>query len=633
MSDREKAVSVEKASDLGAQERLLGEWGIAALLILFTIFAVAPYFHPGYFWGAHDARHDVYFILEYDQGVRQGNWLVRWCPDFAFGQGYPFFIVYGPLATFIGELFHHFLNFSLTWSVKSVFVIAVIGAALSMYLFVKSWAGKTAGFLAALVYVYIPYHLLDMFVRAALAETLSFLFLPLVLWAMRENVVRPRWKSIVIGAFAYGGLMITSNLVSLLFTPILVLYILMVILIQANREMPFRDMSGESAFPFVGELLHLAAAPAISLLLGLGLSAFFWIPAITEFKYVSTKQWYGGYYDFHHSFTYWHQLFSPHWGFGISEPGPDDDLSFQLGIVPLLLLSFAIYGWSKLKGEKKWHVGFFLAVSIVAAYLTLGASAWAWDHVPGVRFAQFPWRYLILTTLAVPPTAAALTEWMGQSQKRRWALTLFMAGIVIVASAPYLHVEIVKPPKGSGTLEGLMRFESTADEMTGVSYVAKKVPKWSPLAEVYVLGKKVTTKVIYSDIPPAGRTGPALGVHSLEMGTNYEKVWYWAKDDYQRINFFFEYFPGWTAYILDPKTGEVQKVIRLTEKNAMDPYGRMSVPVIKGAHILLLKFERTPIRKTADTISLATLGFIAASAVVALVLSLGNRRKKATGNG
>ncbi len=575
---------------------------------MLTGFAIAPFMRPGYFWGAHDARHDVYFLLEYDRAVQEGKWLVHWCPDFAFGQGYPFFLVYGPLATFLAEIFHHFAGFSLTGSVKAVFALAAIGSALSMYFFVRAWAGERAAFVAGLLYLYVPYHLVDLYVRAAMAESLSFVFMPLVLWGALEAVRRPGWKPVVGGALAYAALMVTRNLVVVLFTPLLAAYLALVILLHMNEEMPFRELSRESVFPLLGEAIHLAIPPALMLLLGLGLSAFFWLPALTEFKYVNTRQWYGGYYDFHNSFIYWHQLFSPHWGYGISIPGPDDDLSFQLGIVPFALSAASLYLLRRMDGWRRWIVGFFLVAVAAAAFLTLGASAWAWEHVPGVRFAQFPWRYLILTTLAMPPAAAGLLALRKAPEEARgWAVALLLGGLALVGSAPYLRVEIVPPPKDSGTLAGLMRFQRTADEMTGVSIAAKEVPRWSPLAALYVEGKDVTTKVNYGAIPPAGRKGPVLGVHSLAMGTDYEEVWYWAADDYQRIQFFFEYFPGWTAYILDPKTKQVQKVIRLTFDDVADPYGRISVPVPAGEHILLLKFEDTPVRRAGKIVTLVTI--------------------------
>ena len=42
------------------------------LALALTSFAVAPFLLPGYFWGANDARHHVYFLFEYDRLVQDG---------------------------------------------------------------------------------------------------------------------------------------------------------------------------------------------------------------------------------------------------------------------------------------------------------------------------------------------------------------------------------------------------------------------------------------------------------------------------------------------------------------------------------------------------------------------------------
>ena len=73
------------------------------LTIGLSIFAIAPLLQPGYFWGANDARHHVYFLFEYDRVVQDGIWWPRWSPDFAFGYGYPFFNIYGPLSHFLAD--------------------------------------------------------------------------------------------------------------------------------------------------------------------------------------------------------------------------------------------------------------------------------------------------------------------------------------------------------------------------------------------------------------------------------------------------------------------------------------------------------------------------------------------------
>ena len=53
----------------------------------------------------------------------------------------------------------------------------------------RSWAGRSAGLIAGLVYTYAPYHLLNLYVRADLAESMAFVWLPLCLSAARATVI------------------------------------------------------------------------------------------------------------------------------------------------------------------------------------------------------------------------------------------------------------------------------------------------------------------------------------------------------------------------------------------------------------------------------------------------------------
>ena len=95
------------------------------LVVLFSLFPMAPLLQPGYPWEAHDARHSVYFLFEFDRGIQEGILYPRWQPDFAFGYGYPFFNIYGPLSTSAGELFH-LLGMDFTGAVKVVFALSIV---------------------------------------------------------------------------------------------------------------------------------------------------------------------------------------------------------------------------------------------------------------------------------------------------------------------------------------------------------------------------------------------------------------------------------------------------------------------------------------------------------------------------
>ena len=156
------------------------------LVVLLSAIAAAPLLKPGYFWGAHDARHDVYFIFQYLRGIEGGDWLARWSPDFSWGYGYPFFLIYGPFTSFLGAVLVGFVGLGYTQAVEVLFAAAIIASGLAMYGYVRSWLGRNAALVAAVAYVFLPYRLVEVYVRASLAEYVALMWLPL------HPLVRPR---------------------------------------------------------------------------------------------------------------------------------------------------------------------------------------------------------------------------------------------------------------------------------------------------------------------------------------------------------------------------------------------------------------------------------------------------------
>jgi hypothetical protein len=577
------------------------------LTLLLTVFALGPLLQPGYFWGTHDARHNVYFLFEFDRSIQDGIWYPRWAPDFTFGYGYPFFNVYGPLAYYVGEVFH-LIGFDFVSSVKIVFGLSIVLSGLTMYLFVRRLMGPKAGLVAALVYVYVPYHVFDLYVRAALAESVTFVFIPLVLWGCYEAVQNPRLTNIVGLGLAYAGLMFTNNLVWLLYTLLVVpAYLIMLVLAQVNRGQPLRELSRESFFPFVANLLRISIPPLAGLLLGLGLSAIFWIPMATEFKYVRVDQWYAGRYDYRDDFVYFFQLFSPTWGFGTSSPGPGDTVSFQLGAVPFVLsvLSLAV-----LKQVKDWalrrQILFFQAVTLVAIFLLLPAAVTTWELLSPVRFAQFPWRYLTFTVLSTAVLAGSIIH---ENPKSQFSYPLLiLVTLVILGSYPYLQAEITEPAEGPVSLAGLMRFQQSADEMTGSTAWVKEIPEWSPMADNYVAGLPVESKLDQSTVPEGAAAA------ARDWSTIHEFVQYKApiRDEkhFIRLTFNLFYYPGWRAYLVQKHDRGLGIVGEVEIEPEDGPLGRISVEVPGNRRYLLLRFEDTPVRIWGKYISLVSVAIV-----------------------
>lgn len=583
------------------------------LTLLLTIFALGPLLQPGYFWGAHDARHNVYFLFEFDRSIQDGIWYPRWSPDFAFGYGYPFFNIYGPLAYYVGEVFH-LIGFDFVTSVKIVFGLSIAFSGLAMYLFVRRLMGPKAGLVAALVYVYVPYHVFDLYVRAALAESVTFVFVPLVLWGCYETVQKPRLTNIVGLGLAYAGLMFTNNAITLMYSPLVAAYLIMLVLAQVNRNQPLRELSRESFFPLIANLLRLSIPPLAGLLLGLGLSAIFWIPMATEFQYVRVDQWYAGRFDYRDDFVYFFQLFSPTWGFGTSGPGPGDTVSFQLGAVPFVLsvLSLAV-----LKQAKDWtlrrQILFFQAITLVAIFLLLPAAAKTWELLSPVRFAQFPWRYLTFTVLSTAVLAGSTIYEppkfpVSNLQPPIAYSLLILVTLVILGSYPYLRVEITEPAEGLVSLAGLMRFQQSADEMTGSTAWVKEIPEWSPMADNYIAGLPVESKLDQSTVPEGAAAA------ALEWGTTYELVQYKApirdEEHFIRLTFNLFYYPGWRAYLVQKHDRGMGIVGEVEIEPEDGPLGRITVKVPGNRRYLLLRFEDTSVRVAGKILSVLSLGTV-----------------------
>ena len=440
-ADDRRRIAEEKAAYAHVDKIPLWRDGLFWFTLALTIFALAPFLQPGYFWGANDARHHVYFLFEFDRLVQDGIWWPRWSPDFAFGYGYPFFNIYGPFSHFIGELLHHFLGLDFVAAIKAVFGISIVASAAAMYAFVRTWGGRQAAVIAALVYVYVPYHLLNLYVRANLAESMALAWLPLCLLTVRQATLLGTWPWIAATAFCYAGLMLTSNLVIVLFTPLLGVYLLVLVSLYAMPD-GTTDLSlplGVRFWPWV----RRALAPVVGLLLGLGLSAIFWLPMLLERQYVRVDQWFDGRYSFSGNFVYFYQLFRPLWGFGISQPGPDDQISFQIGAIALTLAVLGVVlTWDRL-GKVRWEMAVFIVAGLVSVFVALTWSEPLWTlPIVGtiLGFAQFPWRWFSIAALCVSILSGLILHPVLALPRRGMSLGLVtLAALVILGSYPFLQ--------------------------------------------------------------------------------------------------------------------------------------------------------------------------------------------------
>lgn len=131
------------------------------LIVILSYFAINPFFLPGFF-PMHDDTQ-VARVFEMKQALQDGQFPVRWVANLGYHYGYPIFNFYAPLAYYVGG-FMSLIGFDSLTATKIMMVIGIILSGIFMYLFAKEFWGKLGGLVSALLYLYAPYHAVDIYV-------------------------------------------------------------------------------------------------------------------------------------------------------------------------------------------------------------------------------------------------------------------------------------------------------------------------------------------------------------------------------------------------------------------------------------------------------------------------------------
>jgi hypothetical protein len=575
---------------------------ILALLLLLP--AVLPLAAPGYFFRAHDGHHSVFFLVEFDQVIREGVLWPVWAPDHAHGFGYPTWLVYAPLAYAVAEIFH-LLGAGVTDAIKLTWVLGFVGGALGMYLLARRWWGHAAALIASLAYSYAPYHLVQIYVRADLAEFMAWAWFPWAWLALAMLWDDPRPRRAALAALALGLLLLIHTVSLLIFPFVLGAYVLMRVV---------HDWRGTGQFP--ARALGWTAGAA-----GLGglLAAAFLLPGFVELRYLIQSQWTRPNYDYAQQFVYLNQFLSGFWGFNFALPGPGDGMSFQLGLMPFLgglLGTLAVFAAGRRRAAQgtseilpyRAEAALMIALTLAGIFLMTQAALPVWRALPFGHLIQFPWRLLALTMITLALLSAAGVRWLERKPPATASAYVYVAALAIVlASFPYTRPELQPVRPQDEQPVAVMEFEIAHPDMLGGTIWAARPPVAgeSPLLPEYLAGQPLQRAAILDGqgailsqksgaIESTARVQSAAGAH---------------------LRFYIYYFPGWRATV-DGQPVE----IRPEGTN-----GLIGLNVPPGEHDVRVRFGPTPVRLAGGALSIAAL------VVIVVLIAIDGRARKARG--
>ncbi|OGE25453.1 hypothetical protein A3C32_02555 [Candidatus Daviesbacteria bacterium RIFCSPHIGHO2_02_FULL_41_14] len=519
---------------------------IVILLLLFlSLPTIQDLLFPGPFT-SHDLTHHIVRQIDMNRLLSEGQFPPRWSGELNNGYGYPLFLFNYPLPALVGQLFH-LLGLGYIDSVKAILGLSLLGSSVTMYLFLRSLLGnRTAAFLGAIFYLYAPVRFLNVYVSAALGNALALLFVPLVFLSVNKLAKTGKKLWIMGGAISFAALVTSHNVTTVMFAPVIAGFSLVALYLNNPR--------------FMKQIL-------VMFLLGLGLSAWFWLPSLVEKQYIRYDQYMDNF--FASRFVPFKDILYSTWGYG-------SDFSRQVGIAHWLVMVGLVISSTYLlvKGGikvKEWVTlgTFCLTVFIGAVFLMTEYSRVFWGSVPLLEYVQFPARFLTPAVFAASIAVALLVKHL----PFRSILLVGLLGLVLYASRN--NMSINQSVEYRDDYYQTLKYTSTAYD--------EHLPNWARPMMVLSPGKFSVLQ--------------GKGVVHIDKNYSSEVKATFITDEETTLQFNQFYFPGWEIKVDDKK-------VNFDYLLEGESKGFPVFKVPQGMHQIEAVFNKTFIRSLADNISL-----------------------------
>lgn len=528
------------------------------LIIILSLLPFVSIFTTNQLPHTSDGGVQIPRMAAFYTALKDGHIPVRWAGNLNYGYGLPLFNFIYHTPFFISS-FLIWLGIGLIDSFKLLLLISFLLSGIFMFLFSSVFFKdtKTALFVTML-YQFAPYRLVEILTRGSIGGIYAYTFLPLMLWCIvlvwnKATIYR------ILGIIIAGGLLILShNALALLFFFCVVLFIL---LMGPNKPSKYYSLFG--------------------VLGSLGLSAYYWIPALFEHKYTYGDLFMKDLYLSH--FPEIFKFFIPNLinaqNLRVAEInihiGITHTVVFIIACLVLITTKQMLSLRNFIKEPRNRLLVYSISIFFLSIFFMSRFSVLFWQHISFLRQFQFPWRFLALTVFSTSLMGSFVMSIRLFRQRYIFVLLLLLT---IVPTLYYW-----RPPQG-------------------YTYGATDEKFWNyPLNTTY-FGE---TDVIWS-------AGPATSYppSRIQIADGNAQISNFSKKTHQQ---FFtveaiipstivsntQYFPGWKVYVDDQLVP-----IEFQDQNWR---GLITFAVPQGIHQVKILFKESKIRILADCITLGTI--------------------------
>lgn len=543
------------------------------LALLLSFWAVKSLLVSGFF-PIHD-NEQVARLFDLDQALKVWHIPPRIAPNLGFGYGYPFFNFYPPFAYYVAEVFN-IIGFSYVVSIKLMVGLGFILGTLFMYLLSKEFFGRLGGLISAVFYTYAPYHAVDVYVRGAFPEFWSMVFLPAIFLSFYKLRQDFKWKFFILLVIFISLLILTHNLVVVMAIPFILAWII------------FLAFAGKQKKRFL-------LVSFIALIFSFLVTSYFWIPSFFEKKYTMVNLLTTELANYGQHFVYLRQFWNSAWGYGGSIYGLHDGLSFEIGKTHLILSLLACFIAIKLFVSRTTRVigvsmFVFILLLLISIFMASFHSKFIWDRVEFLWYIQFPWRFLIFSTVFSSLLAGSITMFPLNGRIKFFIVVFVLSILIGLNSRYFVPAKFLSSVEDSDYInQEKIRWDAS---ILAWEYVPKGVStrKSNIGTTIINIAKKDIAKESFKVI-----NGDMIVKQIQDFPQEKKYMASSNEDSVLRINTYS--FPGWKVYVDG-------KEISYTDNNKLK---LITLPPLVGSHAVTAKFTDTKVRFLGNWISLISI--------------------------
>jgi hypothetical protein len=503
----------------------------------------------------HDLPNYVPMMKQFDKVLRSGVLYPRWDPDFNRGYGTATANFYPPGTFYTTSLINFVLD---NWTI-TLFILCALslaGSGFTFYLLSRAFYGRFASALAALFYMLLPFHQMDLYWRGGIPQFVGYAFMPVVLYLAFRLGSEGRLKYYALLGGVHGIYLMSHIPVGYLFTYVVALYAVL---------WAFREKDPKIA-------LRIAGGISISLLV----SAIYWLPAALEGKYA--YEWATEVFPYHYLYVSLSPTPDP-FSIRIQDVFTYNALVVIATIVILRAMRKSISSYSDHDPSSSEvqririldsQTGMWIILGIVTPLMCTSFSIYISQLIPKIQIATPPFRWLAIACLFTSLLVAASIDVLkqrGPGTKTHLAYKLAL-GAAIVLNLWVTGNRIIAGALSNPTFVASAEFVDGGFTPKG-STSPDKLPDTAAVT--------ITPEGGASELIQWGPTHRVVGVRVDQPSQMRLKTYN---------------FRGWTARI----NGEVVPLLS-------DQDGIQLVELPPGNHIVQISFESTPPRIAGTVIS------------------------------